>query len=57
MKLKDLKPIIHKYTESTYYINDEIVYLKDEDKLVNDDMEIIEISTGVCEELIINLRP
>ena len=57
MKLKDLKPFIHKYTESTYYINDEIVYLKDEDRLVNDDMEIIDISTGVCEELIINLRP
>ncbi|MTB42538.1 hypothetical protein GKS22_02155 [Streptococcus uberis] len=57
MKLKDLKPFIYEHAEPTYYINDEIVYLKDENRLVNDDMEIIYISAGNCEELIINLRP
>lgn len=57
MKLKDLKPFIYEYAEPTYCINDEIVHLKDEDRLVNDGMEIIYISAGNCGELIINLRP
>lgn len=57
MKLKDLKPFIYEYAEPTYYINDKIVYLKDEDSLVKEDMEIIYITAGNCEELIINLRP
>lgn len=57
MKLKDLKPFIDEYADPVYCINEKIVYLKDKDRLVNDDMEIIYISTEICGDLLINLRP
>lgn len=57
MKLKELKKLIEPSTEIGYEINGVTVYIHQEDELVNNEMEVISITSGNCEELWINLRP
>ena len=57
MKLKELKKLVEPSTEIGYEINGVTVYIHQEDELVNDEMEVISITSGNCEELWINLRP